>query len=140
MDVALDIKCIVETNLITVSFHCISCSFHFNSYLKQLYISNKMEHFSYKSGCGMTHIEVFKNELVWAIVKRLQFISNIMLVTYITKKLKNRAILNIKHYCTHCCMVLSNYFKAVCKFMVHWTTSDLLRKLDLLKELRYVHI
>ena len=39
---------------------CISRFFHFNSYLKQLYISNKIECFSNKNGCGVTHIEVFK--------------------------------------------------------------------------------
>ena len=33
-DVALELKHIVETSLITVHFQ--SCSFHFNSYLKQL--------------------------------------------------------------------------------------------------------
>ena len=35
---------------------------HFYSHLKQLYISNKMEHFSYKCRCGIhrcTHIETF---------------------------------------------------------------------------------
>ena len=37
---------IVETSLITVNFCYINHSFHFNSYLTQLYISNKMEHFS----------------------------------------------------------------------------------------------
>ena len=40
-----------------------SHSFHFNSHLKQLYISNKMEQFSYKDRCGIhgyTHIKVFK--------------------------------------------------------------------------------
>ena len=36
---------------------------HFYSHLKQLYTSNKMEHFSYKGGCGIhdcTCIEKFK--------------------------------------------------------------------------------
>ena len=36
---------------------------HFNSHLKQLYISNKMKHFSCKGGCGIfgcTCIEMFK--------------------------------------------------------------------------------
>ena len=51
---------VIETNLLTVSFCCVSCSFHFNSYLKQLYISDKTEHLSYKSGCGVTCIEVFE--------------------------------------------------------------------------------
>ena len=37
--------------------------FHFYSHLKQLYMSNKTEHFSYKGGCGMdgcTHFEAIK--------------------------------------------------------------------------------
>ena len=36
---------------------------HFNNLIKYLYISHKMEHFSYKSGCsvrGHTHIKTFK--------------------------------------------------------------------------------
>ena len=36
---------------------------HFYSHLKQLYISNKMKHFSYNGGCGMHGyicIEAFK--------------------------------------------------------------------------------
>ena len=58
--VALELKCDIETSLLFVSFHCITCSFHFNSYLKQLYRSNKTEHFNYKSGCGVMRIEAFK--------------------------------------------------------------------------------
>ena len=56
--VALELKCVIETNL----------------------ISNKMEHFSYRGGCGMhghTHIKAFKEELAWATDKRLPVISNI---------------------------------------------------------------
>ena len=44
---------IIETNLIRVSLHFISRSFHFNNYLKQLYLNNKMERVSYKDGCYM---------------------------------------------------------------------------------------
>ena len=47
---ALELKCVIEINLIRVSFRCISRSFHFNNYFKQLYISNKTECFSYKVG------------------------------------------------------------------------------------------
>ena len=43
--VALKLKCVAQTSLITISFPCISHSFYFNSYLKQLYISNKMKPF-----------------------------------------------------------------------------------------------
>ena len=49
---------------------------------KQLYISNKTDWFSYKVGggvYGVTHIEHWKAELTWAIDKRVQVISNIML-------------------------------------------------------------
>ena len=45
--VALELKRVVETNLIRVSYHCIGHSLHFNSYLKQLYTSNKTERFTY---------------------------------------------------------------------------------------------
>ena len=31
---------------------CISCYFHFSIPFKWLYTSKKMEHFSYKGGCG----------------------------------------------------------------------------------------
>ena len=34
MGVALEFKCIVKTNLIRVSYHCISCYFHFNTPFK----------------------------------------------------------------------------------------------------------
>ena len=47
MDVALALICVMETNPIR----------------KQLYLSNKMDRFSYKGGCGEcehTHIEAFK--------------------------------------------------------------------------------
>ena len=50
--VALEPKRVVETNLIRVSYYCISHFIHFNSSLKKLYISNKTERFSCKGGCG----------------------------------------------------------------------------------------
>ena len=56
MGVALELKLIIQTNLIKVSYHCISYYFHFNVPFKQLYTSNKTECFSYKSesgGCGV---------------------------------------------------------------------------------------
>ena len=40
--VALELKHVIETNLITLSWHFISCYFHFSSHLKQLYVSNKI--------------------------------------------------------------------------------------------------
>ena len=43
----------------------ISCYFHFNSSLKQLHISNKTEHFSYKGGCGILRHLIEK--LAWVI-------------------------------------------------------------------------
>ena len=57
---------VIETNLIRVSYHCISHYFHYNGHLKQLYISNTTKHFSYKGGCGVcgqTCIEALKEEL-----------------------------------------------------------------------------
>ena len=60
-----------------------------------MYLSDKMEHFSYKDGCGVcehTHIEGLKRR---AIDKWLQVISNKMLfktIIYTSKKLMNKAI------------------------------------------------
>ena len=78
----LELKHVVETNLIRVTYHCISCYFHFNIPFKQLYTSYKTECFNYKGGYGvhgLMHIEAFKEELAWVIDKRLQVISNKML-------------------------------------------------------------
>ena len=86
--IALKLKCVVETNLIRVSYCCISCSFHFNSYLKQLYISNKTERFSYKVDVVWRVLRCLEAELAWAIDWLLRVIS------YTTKKLKNKVVLN----------------------------------------------
>ena len=54
---------VVETNLIRVSYRCISCYFHIKIPFKWQYTSNKTECFSYKSGCGRRRcmrIEMFK--------------------------------------------------------------------------------
>ena len=51
---------------------------HCNSRLKRLYLSNKIECFGYKGGCGIcerTLIEALKEELVWTIDKQLRVIS-----------------------------------------------------------------
>ena len=62
----LRIELVVETNLVRVSYYCISHSFHFDSHLEQLYISNKMEEFNNKGECGIcgyTCIKAFKNKV-----------------------------------------------------------------------------
>ena len=61
---------------VRVSYHCtLSHSFHFNSHLKQLYISNKMEQFSYKGVCvvyiGIHVLRHWIEKLACAIDKRL---------------------------------------------------------------------
>ena len=64
-------------------------------------MSNKTEHFSNKDGCGIHEpcINAFKEELARVIHKRLQVISNIMLLAVCTtKKLKNKAVY-LKQYC-----------------------------------------
>ena len=53
---------------------------HFYSHLKQLYISNKTERFSYKGGCGVCRSYVSRQELAWTTDKRFRVISNIMLL------------------------------------------------------------
>ena len=62
MGMAVELKYVVETNLIRVSYCCISHYFHFNIPFKQLYTSNKVECYSYIGGCGVrghTHIKAF---------------------------------------------------------------------------------
>ena len=69
---------------------------HCNSHLKQLYLSNKTQRFSYKGiPVGMVDVDVrisshLKEELVWAADKRLRVISARMLFkkSYSTKELK----------------------------------------------------
>ena len=39
--------------------------------MKQFYISNNAEHFSYKGGCDMNILKRLKEELAWAIDKSL---------------------------------------------------------------------
>ena len=75
-----------------------------------------MECFSYVCiKMGVTYVNVciskhFKEELVRAIDKWLQIISHIMpFKNYTTKKIKNKAILNLK-YCMSCYVALSNVF------------------------------
>ena len=80
----LKLRCVTDTNLIRVTYHCISHSFHFNNLLKQLYVSNKTEQFSYKGrccACGHTYIcqGTLKEELAWSTDKQFLINSNIML-------------------------------------------------------------
>ena len=56
-----------------------------------------------------------KEELTWAIDKRLRIISTIMLFknsksTKELKKLKNKPVLNLKQYCMRCYVALSYVF------------------------------
>ena len=41
MGMALELKCTIESNLIRVNYHCVSCYFHFNFPFKQLYKSKR---------------------------------------------------------------------------------------------------
>ena len=85
MAMALALIHVIETNQIRVSYVVlykvlILC----NSCLKQLYLSNKTVHFSYKGGCVIHKINVhlsrhLKQELAWTIDKWLWFSNNTML-------------------------------------------------------------
>ena len=61
------------------------------------------EDFSMRRYVGFSHIgSHLKEELAWAIEKWLWVISNTMLfktVSYTTKNLRNKVILNLKQYC-----------------------------------------
>ena len=108
--VALELKLVVETNLIRVSYHCISHSFHFKSHLKQLYLSNKTEHLSYKIGCGVYGCRSMKTlykKSARDVDKQLQVAINIIYCysiynSHTNKKLKSKAVLSLKQYWIHC--------------------------------------
>ena len=79
------------------------------SHLKQPYISNKMKHFSYKGGCGVhgrTRIEMFKRRAGLGYGFRLLVIK----CNYTTKKLKKKAVINLKQYCMCYYVTLSIVF------------------------------
>ena len=64
MGVALELKHFGEINPVGVSQHNINCYITV-TVIKQLYLSNKAEHFSYKGGYGMcenTCIKVLKRK------------------------------------------------------------------------------
>ena len=58
---ALELKQVKEINLIRVSYCGLTSYFHFNSCLKQLYIGNKMECFSYQDGVMYVGICILKH-------------------------------------------------------------------------------
>ena len=63
MGVALAFIYVVETNPNKSKLALYKALIHCKIYLKQLYLSKKTEHFSYKGGCGVherMYIEVFK--------------------------------------------------------------------------------
>ena len=64
---ALELKSVIETNLVRLCQCCKRSCFHINSCLKQLYICNKMEHFIYKSGSDIYFSRCLKEEMAWAI-------------------------------------------------------------------------
>ena len=69
-----------------------------------------MKHFSYKGGCGMhghTRIEVLKRRAGLGCGFRLLVLKCYLKNNYTTKKLKNKVVLNLKHYCMHCYVALS---------------------------------
>ena len=77
-----------------------------------------MERFSYKGVCGIcerTRIKVFKRRAGLG----YRFIINTMLfktVSYASKILKNKAVFNLKRYCMHCYVTLSNVFQLMCMY------------------------
>ena len=64
-----------------ITYCCISLYFSCDNHLKQFYISNKTEHFSYKGGCGVMHIKVFNIRAVFGYILTALVISNINVVS-----------------------------------------------------------
>ena len=56
--------------------------------------------------CISSHL---KEELAWAVDKQLRIISYLK-NSKSTKELKNKAVLNLKQYCIHCYVALSDIF------------------------------
>ena len=53
-----ELKHVIETNLIRVSYCCISHSFHFNSHIKPLYISKRQSASVIKVGVAYMGIHI----------------------------------------------------------------------------------
>ena len=59
--------------------------------------------------CIISVLRYLKEVLAWATDKPLQVISNIPFFrSYTTNELNNKVALNLKQYCLHCYVVLSN--------------------------------
>ena len=72
-----------------------------------------MERLSYRVDVAYVNVHVsrrLKEELGWAIDKRLRLITNKMLFKTVIPLIKNKAIFNLKQYCMHCYVKLSNVF------------------------------
>ena len=68
---------------------------------------------AYVNICVLRHL---KEEVNWAIDKRLQLIINIILfktVICTTKNLRNKTVFTLKQYCMHCYATLSNVFQLI---------------------------
>ena len=78
---ALELKHIVESNLIGVSYHCIAFTFTF----KQLYTSCKTKHFSYNGGYGVRghehmHIKVFEKSWLRLQINSFMYLKTIIVL------------------------------------------------------------
>ena len=74
-----------------------------------------MERFSYKDGCGVRepmHIEAFKIRaaLDYRQTALAYYYYDVILNSYTTKNLKNKAVFNLKQYCMHYYVALCNIF------------------------------
>ena len=67
-------------------------------------------HFTLTPVFWRLRVKGLKEELAWAMDKQLRVVSNEKLFKqlYATKKLKKKAVLNLKQYCMHYYVTLSN--------------------------------
>ena len=82
------------------------------SHLKQLYASNKTEHFNYIGGCGIYVEKHAKGKLAWAIDIWFKFISIVLLLKTVIAtilELRNKLALNFRNYCLFRYLVLNNH-------------------------------
>ena len=155
VSVPLELKCVIQTNLIRVNQCHITWYFHLNSCLTQLYISNNAQEkcrvnmdpfflwsrvhtLIIKEGVVWCVFRNLKEELAWVIDNLYWLFSNVMLVKHLCHyKAKNKAIFDILNNTVGIVMwplvMYSNYFewRTFCYFIVHYITSSPLRKLKI---------
>ena len=105
---------IISSGGLRIKAHC--RNYPLNSHFKQLCISNKLECFSYKGGYGVCKDRILMMSLKGELHCLTPQINGLGLynvikntVTALRHSKELHKVLNLKQYCMHCCVVLTNY-------------------------------